>query len=86
MANEILVGAYEAKTHLPRLLDRVEQGETIVITRHGKPVAKLVPASAEKVRPDIQQAIKDMLEFRDKHGPRLQGLRVRELIEEGRRY
>ena len=86
MAQETLVGAYEAKTHLPQLLDRVEHGETIVITRHGKPVAKLVPTSAQKVRPDLQQAIKEMLEFRDKHGPRLQGLRVRELIEEGRRY
>ena len=41
------VGAYEAKTHLPQLLDRVEGGETITITRHGKPVAKLVPASGE---------------------------------------
>jgi prevent-host-death family protein len=86
MAQETLVGAYEAKTHLPQLLDRVEHGETIVITRHGKPVAKLVPASAQKVRPDLQQAIKEMLDFRDEHGPRLQGLRVRELIEEGRRY
>lgn len=86
MAQETLVGAYEAKTHLPQLLDRVEHGEIIVITRHGKPVAKLVPASTEKVRPDLQQAIKEMLEFRDKHGPRLQGLSVRELIEEGRRY
>ena len=60
MAQETLVGAYEAKTHLPQLLDRVEHGETIVITRHGKAVAKLVPASAQKVRPDIQQAIKEI--------------------------
>ena len=37
------IGAYEAKTHLPRLLDRVKQGETLTITRHGKPVANLVP-------------------------------------------
>ena len=86
MAQETLVGAYEAKTHLPQPLDRVEHGETSVITRYGKPVAKLVPASAQKVRPDIPQAINEMLDFRDQHGPRLQGLRVRELIEEGRRY
>ena len=38
------VGAYEAKTHLPQLLDRVEGGETITITRHGRAVAKLIPA------------------------------------------
>lgn len=38
------VGAYEAKTHLASLLDRVESGETLTITRNGRPVARLVPA------------------------------------------
>lgn len=38
------VGAYEAKTHLGQLLERVEKGERFVITRHGRPVAELVPA------------------------------------------
>lgn len=37
------VGAYEAKTHLPRLLNEVEQGEVVTITRHGSPVARIVP-------------------------------------------
>jgi prevent-host-death family protein len=37
------IQASEAKTHLPQLLDDVERGETIVITRHGRPVARLVP-------------------------------------------
>ena len=37
------VGAFEAKTHLPRLLNRVAEGERITITRHGKPVALLIP-------------------------------------------
>ena len=37
------VGAFQAKNTLGTLLDRVEQGEEIVITRHGKPVARLVP-------------------------------------------
>ena len=86
MAEAASVGAYEAKTHLPQLLDRVEHGETIVITRHGKPIAKLVPASASKVRPDLRQAVQEMLEVRDQHGPKLQGVSLRELIEEGRRY
>ena len=40
------VGAFEAKNTLGALLDRVEQGEEIVITRHGKPVARLVPNAA----------------------------------------
>jgi prevent-host-death family protein len=39
------IGAFEAKNTLGALLDRVEQGEEIVITRHGKPVARLVPNS-----------------------------------------
>lgn len=39
------VGTYEAKTHLPELLKAVETGETIVITRRGTPIAKLVPVT-----------------------------------------
>jgi prevent-host-death family protein len=39
---------HEAKTHLSRLVERVEQGEEIVIARNGKPVAKLVPVEAER--------------------------------------
>ena len=41
------MGAFEAKNKLAALLDRVERGEEIVITRHGKPVARLVPSSAK---------------------------------------
>lgn len=37
------IGAYEAKTHLPRLLDRIARGESLTITRRGQPVARLVP-------------------------------------------
>src|SRR6266702_3543988 len=40
----IIVGAFEAKTHLSALLDRVAGGEEVVITKHGKPVARLVNA------------------------------------------
>ena len=40
----ITVGSFEAKTKLAELLDKVEAGETVTITRHGKTVAKLVPA------------------------------------------
>ncbi len=42
------VGAFDAKTHLSRLLDEVEQGASIVITRHGKRVAELVPVRGRK--------------------------------------
>ncbi len=44
------IGAYEAKTHLPALLNRVAQGESLTITRHGKPVARLVPVAGDRDR------------------------------------
>ena len=59
------VGSYEAKTHLPALLDRVAQGETITITRHGKPVAQLVPVAAE-ASPDVRKIVQEMLAYRDR--------------------
>lgn len=80
------VGSFEAKTHLPELLRRVEQGEIITITKHGKPVARLVPASPVEPRLDVRKAIESMREFRDKHGPTLGGVSIRQLIEQGRRY
>ena len=43
-----IIGAYEAKTHLPKLLDRVARGERLTITRHGKPVARLVPVATDQ--------------------------------------
>ena len=45
------VGAYDAKTHLPRLLDQVEAGEVITITKHGRPVARLVPIRPGSANP-----------------------------------
>jgi len=75
------VGSYEAKTHLPQLLDRVGKGETITITRHGRPVAILQPVNAERRR-DVAAVIRDLREFRDRHT--LGGLSLRDLIREGR--
>jgi len=78
-------GAYEAKTHLPQLLERVSKGERITITRHGVPVAMLVPASPAG-QPDVRAAVEAMKNFRKDHGPTLgKGVTVRDLIEEGRR-
>ena len=76
------VGAYEAKTHLPKLLERVSKGERITITKHGVPVAILQPPeSLRKAEP--KQVIAELRKFRDKH--RLNGLSIRDMIEEGRR-
>lgn len=57
------VQASQAKTHLLELLDEVEKGETIVITRHGKPIARLVPDEDQR-RADIRRAIEEIKEIR----------------------
>ena len=57
------VGAYEAKSHLPRLLDRVAGGESLTITRHGQPVARLVPVEADEHR-RLEQAARRILKRR----------------------
>ncbi len=76
------VGAYEAKTHLPKLLERVRKGERITITKHGVAVAILnPPAPAGKESP--RDVIAKIRAFRKGH--KLSGLSIREMIEEGRR-
>jgi len=50
------IGAFEAKNKLGSLLDRVEQGEEIVITRHGKPVARLVSSAGAIDREKAREA------------------------------
>jgi prevent-host-death family protein len=77
------VGAFEAKTYLPKLLERVSQGEEIVITRHGTPIAKLVPFEKKRDPEKIREAIRQMKEFGKRHS--LGGVSLRSLIEEGRR-
>jgi prevent-host-death family protein len=76
------VGAYEAKTHLPKLLDRVAKGEHILITRHGTPVAVLQPADKDK-QIDVAAVIQKMRRFRKAH--QLNGLSIKDMIEQGRK-
>ena len=79
------VGSYEAKTHLPSLLSRVEKGESITITKRGKPIAMLVPTNGQPAV-DVSAIVEDILAYRDQHGPTLgKDITVRDLIEEGRR-
>ena len=77
------VGSYEAKTHLSRLLDEAARGKKITITKHGTPVAMLVPVDSSG-KPDRETAIAQITEFR--RGRTLGGLSIREMIEEGRRF
>ncbi len=76
------VGAYEAKTHLPKLLERVLKGERITITKHGVPVATLQSPDPDK-KVDTKSVIVELKKFRDKHS--LGEISIRDMIEEGRR-
>jgi prevent-host-death family protein len=76
------VGSYEAKTHLPALLKRVEAGETITITNHGRAVARLVPVDDQAERP-VSETLESLRSNRITLAP---GETIRELIEAGRQY
>ncbi len=76
------IGAFQAKTHFSALLDQVEQGEQIIITKHGHPVAKLVPAT-DTNPVQVHQAIERLKKFCQSN--KLAGLNWKELRDEGRR-
>jgi len=75
------IGAYEAKTHFSQLLEQVANGDTVVITKHGHEVAKLVPADPASASPN--EAIEAVRLARK--GVRRGKVSVRAMIEEGRR-
>jgi prevent-host-death family protein len=79
-----MIGAFEAKTHLSALLDRVAKGETITITRHGVPAALLMPVNGAETRLSHKEIVEGMraLRQRVRPGP----MSIREMIEEGRRF
>jgi len=75
------VGAYEAKTHLPRLLEEVERGGTVIITKHGRAVARLVPV--DRRSSDPAEVIDEIRVARV--GVRRGRTSVRRMIDDGRR-
>lgn len=77
------VGAYEAKTHLSELLEKVEAGQEVTITKHGNPIAKLVPIKKEARVEERLAAIQRIQKLAA--GLSLGGLKVKDLISEGRR-
>lgn len=77
------VDAFEAKTHLSELLERVSKGESICIAVGGLPVANLVPCKEGKAK-DLRKVVKEIREIRK--GSRLAKLTTHDLIHEGRRY
>jgi prevent-host-death family protein len=76
------IGSYQLKTHLAEILDAVEHGQTVVVTRHGKPIARISP-NAETRREQARQAVEALLAFQRIRLPK--GVTIRNLVQQGRR-
>ena len=77
------IQASEAKTHLPRLLDEVERGETLVITRHGRAIARIVPAVSRRQQ-EIAEALATIEAVRKRTG-RVRREEILSARDEGRK-
>ena len=77
------IGAFEAKTHLPQLLERVARGESLTITKHGKPVARLVPVDSNRKR--AREAAARIIERRQNIA-RVSLKQLLSTVHEGHRY
>lgn len=78
------ISAYDAKTRFSQLLHEVEEGHVFTINRHGKPVAKLVPAETpEATQQDIEKLVAEFRAIRQKAG---ENLDLKAMVEEGRKY
>jgi prevent-host-death family protein len=78
------IQASEAKAHLPQLLDDVERGETLIITRHGRAIARIVP-EGDRRQEEVDKAIANIRALRKRNGR----VTVQELLsarDEGRKY
>jgi prevent-host-death family protein len=78
------VGAFEAKTHLSALLDRVKRGHKILITKHGAPAAMLVPVEVSEPKMTHEEIVEGMRALRRRVKPG--SMSVRDMVREGRRY
>lgn len=83
----VTVSAFDAKTRFGSLLDRASKGEEVVITRHDKPVARLVPEGAQRLE-DVRRAVAGLRELqqriRRRSRAKLSDRDVRAAIDEGR--
>ena len=78
------IGAFEAKTHFSQIIQKVENGEDFIITKRGKPVAKIIPFRKE---PEMtrQEAFAQLMEIRKLYRGEPGSFNIREAIEEGRK-
>lgn len=77
------IQASEAKAHLPQLLDDVERGETLIITRHGRAIARIVPEANQR-REEIDKAIDSIVNLRKRTG-KITVAEIRSARDEGRK-
>ena len=83
----IVVGSFEAKTKLAELLDKVEAGESVTITRRGKAVARLVAVQSDDEQARLRELVDEIKRTRVGRGkPAGPGTSIPELIRAGRRY
>ena len=78
------IGAFEAKTHFSRIIDRAWQGEDFVVTKRGKPVAKIIPFKQEPEM-TFKEAVEQLKEMRKLYRGEPGSFNIREAIEEGRK-
>jgi prevent-host-death family protein len=78
------IQASDAKAHLLRILDEVERGETVIITRHGRPIARLVP-DAQRQQAEIDNAVARIRALRSRVG-RLSTKEIIASLHEGHKY
>lgn len=78
------IGAFEAKTHLSQILEKAERGSDFVVTKRGKPVAKIIPFEQEPEM-TFQEAVEQLKELRKLYRGKPGSFNIREAIEEGRK-
>ena len=78
------IGAFDAKTHLAALLDRVAKGEKITITRHGIPAAVLGPVAETEAKLSHQEIVEGMRTLRRQVKPGK--MSTRDMVNQGRRF
>ena len=78
-----LIGAFEAKTHFSQIIEKAERGEDFIITRRGKPVAKIIPFE-RKEEMTFKEAVEQLIGMRKLYRGEPGSFNIREAIEEGR--
>lgn len=78
------IQASEAKAHLPQLLDDVERGETLIITRHGRAIARIVP-ELDRRQEEVDKALAGIRDLQKRTG-KITAADLRSALQEGRKY